>query len=70
MFYIMELFDDEVRFEEMLNRKDSQSLSSTDSESEGLLNKSGGSAGGSDEDDEDVMTMDRVRFNSLCILPS
>ena len=70
MFYIMELFDDEVRFEEMLNRKDSQALSSsTDSESEGL-NKSGGSAGGSDEDDEDVMTMDRVRFNSLCILPS
>jgi hypothetical protein len=59
MFFVYELLKDDLKFEKLLEKKSESSspkeITSNDCES---------------EEEEEILTMGRVRFSSLCNLPS
>jgi hypothetical protein len=63
MFFVNELLKDDEKFDEFLLKKE-KSLLKKDSFTSDDLNSE------SESDEEEVLTMNRVRFSSLCNLPS
>jgi hypothetical protein len=63
MFFVNELLKDDEKFNEFLLKKEKVLLKKDSFTSDDLNSES-------ESDEEEVLTMNRVRFNSLCNLPS
>lgn len=63
MFYVNELLKDDEKFDEFLLKKEKEQVKKESITSDDLNSET-------ESDDEEVLTMNRVRFSSLCNLPS
>lgn len=63
MFFVNELLKDDEKFDEFLLKKEKSILKKDSFTSDDLNSES-------ESDEEEVLTMNRVRFSSLCNLPS
>lgn len=63
MFFVNELLKDDEKFDEFLLKKEKEQVKKESISSDDLISES-------ESDDEEVLTMNRVRFSSLCNLPS
>ena len=63
MFFVNEFLKDDEKFDEFLLKKEKVLLKMESITSEDLNSDS-------ESDDEEILTMNRVRFSSLCNLPS
>ncbi len=63
MFFVNELLKDDEKFDEFLLKKEKEQVKKESISSDDLNSET-------ESDDEEVLTMNRVRFSSLCNLPS
>jgi hypothetical protein len=63
MFFVNELLKDDEKFDEFLLKKGKEEIKKESITSEDINSDS-------ESDEEEVLTMNRVRFSSLCNLPS